>query len=383
MATRTALIIDGHVDTPQRFLDDGWNFSDPLGGGMLNLAAARAANLTATFFALWVDPAEHPVGTHNARALALAAAVHSQLRRHPNDLQLCLTPADIHRAHAANRFGVLLSVEGGHAIEESLDKLREFHALGVRSLTLTWNNSLPWADSCVEPNPTPGLSLFGHEVIRELNRLGMLIDISHASDQTFADALATSRVPIVASHSCARALTPSPRNLTDDQLRALAASGGLCMVNFFPAFLDTTWRDAWNRLEPARKLRHQQVAAPYRAAGQPVPFSVSTAIDRELDALLPRAPFAALIAHIEHMIQVAGIDHVGLGSDFDGIPSLPEGIDSAADIPKITAALLARGHTPEDIQKFLGGNFLRVFTAVQQAAEPNQPFAPPPAIEYP
>jgi membrane dipeptidase len=365
---QSALVVDGHVDTSQRFLDDGWNFSDPIGSGMLNLASARAANLAATFFALWVDPSEHPVGTHNARALALGAAVHEQLRRHPDDLQLCTSPRDILQAKKNGRFAIMLSVEGGHAIEESLEKLREFHSLGVRSMTLTWNNSLPWADSCVEPNPTPGLSPFGRDVIHELNRLGILIDISHASDQTFADTLATSRAPIIATHSCARALTPSPRNLTDDQLRALAARGGLCMVNFFPAFLDATWRDAWNALEPARKLRHQQVAAPYRAAGKPVPFSVSTAVDREFDAQLPRAPFSSLIAHIEHIIHVAGIDHVGLGSDFDGIPSLPEGLESATDIPKITEALFARSYSAEGLHKLLGGNFLRVFAAVQQMA---------------
>jgi membrane dipeptidase len=363
---QSAIVIDGHADTPQRFLDDRWNFTDPLAGGMLNLASARAGNLAAEFFALWVDPAEHPLGTHAQRALALAHAVLEQLRLHPNDLQLCLSPDDILAARAAGRFGVLLSLEGGHAIEDSLTILHTFFRLGVRSMTLTWNNSNSWADSSAEPPRHQGLTPFGRDVVREMNRLGMIVDISHVSDQTFWHALETATAPIVATHSNARSLTPAPRNLTDDQLRALAAHHGLCMVNFFPGFLDDRWRQAWNALEPERHALQQQAAAPFRAAAQPVPYSVSSKIDREIAARIQPVPFAALIAHFEHIIHVAGIDHVGLGSDFDGIPGLPTGIASAADLPRITEALEARGYTAEDLHKLLGGNLLRVFQTVQQ-----------------
>jgi membrane dipeptidase len=367
---QSAVVIDGHADTAQRFLDDHWHFTDPLGSGMLNLESARAGNLAAEFFALWVDPAEHPTGTHARRALALADAVLEQIRLHPQDLQLCLSPEDILAARASVKFGVMLSLEGGHAIEDSLALLRTFFRLGVRSMTLTWNNSINWADSSAEPARHNGLTPFGREVIHEMNRLGMIVDVSHVSDQAFSDALETSAAPIIATHSCARALTPAARNLTDEQLRALAARGGVCMLNFFPAFLDDTWRHSWNALETERHALHQQAAAPYRATNQPVPYSISSQIDRTIATRIPRPPFETLINHIEHIIRVAGIDHVGLGSDFDGIPALPEGIDSAADLPRTTEALHKRGHATEDLHKLLGGNFLRVFRAVQAQAKP-------------
>ena len=361
----SAIVIDGHADTPQRFLDEGWSFADALDGGMLNLESARRGNLAAEFFALWVDPAEHPQGTHYARAMALGQAVLAEVERRPSELQLCLSVEDIRVAKQAGRFGVLLSVEGGHAIEGSLEKLRAFYALGVRSMTLTWNNSNGWADSSAEAPTHGGLTAFGREVIAEMNRLGMMIDVSHGSDETFWQVLECSRVPVVATHSCARALTSAPRNLTDEQLRALAARDGVCMVNFFPAFVSETWRQAWNALEPERRGLQQEAAAPYREAGKPVPHSVSSAIDRRMAERVPRVPLSALIDHIDHVAKVAGIDHVGLGSDFDGIPGLPEGLDSAADLWKITAALTDRGYTAEDLHKILGGNFLRVFAEVE------------------
>jgi membrane dipeptidase len=297
--------------------------------------------------------------------MALGRSVLAEIERNPDDLQLCLSADDIRTARQAGRFGVLLSVEGGHAIEDSLEKLREFHALGVRSLTLTWNNSNDWADSSAEAPRHHGLTSFGREVILELNRLGMLIDVSHSSDETFWQVLETSTAPMVATHSCARALTSAPRNLTDEQLRALASAGGLCMVNFFPAFLSDTWRQAWNTLAPERHTLHQQAAQPFRAAGKPVPHSISSLIDRAVATRIPPVPLSALIDHIDHIANVAGIDHVGLGSDFDGIPALPEGLESAADLPKITAALCGRGYTSDDLHKILGGNFLRVFAAIE------------------
>ncbi len=364
----SALVIDGHADTPQRFLDESWSFTDPLGGGMLNLDSARRGNLAAGFFALWVDPAEHPEGTHHARAMALGRSVLVEIERNPAELALCLSAEDIRAARHDGRFGILLSVEGGHAIEDSLENLRALYGLGVRSLTLTWNNANRWADSSAEPPRHRGLTAFGREVIREMNQLGILIDVSHASDETFWQAIDTSTEPIVATHSCSRALTPAPRNLTDEQLRALAAAGGVCMVNFYPGFLSNAWRQAWNALEPERHALQRQAAAPYRAAGKPVPHAVSLRIDREIATRIPPVPLAALLDHIDHIASIAGIDHVGLGSDFDGIPALPEGLASAADLPRITAALHLRGYSAEDLRKVLGENFLRVFARIQKNA---------------
>ena len=363
-----ALVIDTHADTPQRFLDEAWNFTDPLGEGMINLDSARRGNLAAEFFAIWVQPDEH-TGHFAARALALIESVHDQVRRHPDQLQFCLTPADILAAKAAGRFAVLLGLEGGHAIENSLEQLRTFHNLGVRYMTLTWANANEWADSSGAPAVHNGLTLFGRDVIREMNALGMMVDVSHVSDQTFWDVLEVSSKPIIASHSSARAVTPAPRNLTDDQLRALAAKGGVALVNFFPAFIDQAWGKAWDDCRPDRRKLYEEAAEPYRAANQSVPYHVTTRIDRIYADRIGRPPFASLIAHFDHMIQVAGIDHVGIGTDFDGIPSLPLGIDSAADLPRITEALAAKGYTTADLHKVLGENLMRVFAAVQAAAQ--------------
>jgi membrane dipeptidase len=372
----SALIIDTHADTPQRFVDQAWDFTGPLAGGMLNLETARAGNLAAEFLAIWPEPTAWK-GRFAHRTLSLIDGVLEQVRRHADSLALCTSPQDILAARAAGKFAVLMGIEGGHAIENSLALLRIYHALGVRYMTLTWANSNDWAESSGDLRPEPpsaheprphGLAPFGLEVIAEMNRLGMMIDVSHVSDRTFADVLAATRAPVIASHSCARALCNSPRNLTDDQLRALAANGGVCMVNFYAAFIDEDYRRAWSAQKPALHAAEQALAADYAARNEPIPYHVSNQLDRDFAARVPRPPFASLIDHFDHIIRVAGIDHVGIGSDFDGISALPEGIDSAADLPKITEALMARGYSAEDVRKVLGGNLMRVFGAIQDAA---------------
>ena len=234
---------------------------------MLNLDSARRGNLAAEFFALWVDPAEHPLGTHTDRALKLLDSVVEQVKRHPQQLALCLSSEDICAAHAQQKFGVMLSLEGGHAIENSLAQLQAFYARGVRSMTLTWTNHTDWADSCAHPPIHHGLTDFGREVVREMNRLGMIIDVAHISDETLRDVLATTSAPVAATHSSARALTGVPRNLTDDQLRAIAAQGGIAMVNFYPGFIDIHWRDAWEASRAERQAMQRVQSEPYRAAG--------------------------------------------------------------------------------------------------------------------
>lgn len=367
----SALVIDTHADTPQRFVDESWDFvTSPLDSGHLNLESARSGNLAAEFFAIWPEPIAWK-GRFAHRTMALIDGVLDQVRRHPNELALCLSPADILAAKAAGKFAVLMGIEGGHAIESSLALLRTYHALGARYMTLTWANSNEWADSSGDFDDVTiphhnGLTPFGHEIIAEMNRLGMMIDVSHASDKTFADVIAATRAPVIASHSAARALTNSPRNLTDDQLCALAANGGVCMVNFYAAFIDENYRQAAQTIRTERTAEHNALAAEYAARNEPIPFHLSNQIDRDFAARLTRPPLESLIDHFDHIIRVAGIDHVGIGSDFDGISALPEGIDSAADLPKITAALIARGHSSTDLHKILGGNLMRVFAETQK-----------------
>ena len=376
-AHQSAIVIDTHADTPQRFVDENWNFTDPLNGGMLNYDSAKKGNLAAQFFSIWVDPGQYPAKESARRTLALIDGTLEQVRKAPDKLQLCLSSDDIIAAHKIGKFAVLMGIEGGHSIENSLGLLRDYYRLGVRYMTLTWSNTNEWADSSgdIDDPAIPhhnGLTPFGKQVVQEMNRLGMMVDISHVSDKTFWDVIATTRTPIIASHSSARALTHAPRNMTDEMLQAVAKNNGVVMVNFFPAFIDENWRQAWAASSAERDKAQAALAAEYKSKGLPVPYTASDKIDREFAARIGRAPFNSLIDHFDHVIKVAGIDHVGIGTDFDGIPVPPEGIDSAADLPKITAALMARGYTAADMKKLLGGNLLRVFRDVQAAAEPSK-----------
>ncbi len=367
------LILDTHADTAQRFADERWDLTDDLGEGHLNLASARAANLAGEFFAIWPEPTQWR-GRYAHRTLQLIDSVLEQVRRAPDHLRLCTSVDEIVAAYEQNKFAVMMGIEGGHAIENSLALLRTYFHLGVRYMTLTWANSNEWADSSgnLSAPDVPhhnGLTAFGKEVVREMNRLGMMVDVSHVSDQTLADVLTTSTAPVVASHSSARALTAAPRNLTDDQIRAIAAAGGAVMVNFYPAFIDENWRAAWNALTPERHAAQSLLEAEYLANDRPVPYKLSNAIDRAFAARLPRPPLSSLIDHIDHVAKVAGVDHVGIGTDFDGISALPQEIDSAADLPKISTALIARGYSSQELDKILAGNLLRVFREVEAAAK--------------
>ena len=373
-----AIVIDGHADTPQRFVDEGWSFDDALGAGMLNLETARAGNLAAEFFAIWVDPREWR-GRMAHRTLQLIDGVYEQLRRHPSAMCLGRSAEDVRRAHRERRFCVLLGIEGGHSIEADLGLLRIYHRLGVRYMTLTWSNTNEWADSSGDlDDPTVahhgGLSGFGREVVLEMNRLGMMVDISHVADSTFWDVLETSQRPVIASHSSARALTDVPRNLSDEQLRAVADQHGVVMVNFYPSFIDARWRAGWSATQAQRERLDHAAAKEYQERGEPLPYHVLLSIDRafyaeHLQDKLPLAPLSALVDHIDHVARVAGIDHVGLGSDFDGFPIAPQGLSSAAGLPGITAALVERGYDAEQLTRLLGGNLLRVLEEVQRGTE--------------
>lgn len=373
----SALIIDAHADTPQRFVDEGWDFTGPLGPGHLNLETARRGNLAAEFFAIWVEP-DAWRNRFSFRTLQLIDGVLEQIRKHPESMRLCTTPAEVENAHADNVFAALMGIEGGHSIENDLGLLRLYHRLGVRYMTLTWANSNDWADSSGDlddPSVTHhnGLTPFGRSVVREMNRLGMMVDVSHVSDKTFWDVLETTRAPIIASHSCARTLTNSPRNLTDEMLRAVATSNGVVMVNFYSSFIDDGWREAWQTTAAERELLLAEAEAPWHERGEPVPYAVALEVDRRFYAerladKLPLAPFESLVNHIDHVAQIAGIDHVGIGTDFDGFSMLPAGIRNAADLPRITEALMRRGYTEQQMHKILGRNTLRVFGDVQNAA---------------
>jgi len=378
---RSAIVIDTHADTPQRFLDEHFDLDDALKGGEFNLESTRKGGLGAEFFSIWVEP-ETNKGHYARRTLELIDAVKQQAAKHPGEMELVTSAEGIERAHREHKLAALMGIEGGHSIENSLGLLRQYYALGVRYMTLTWANSNGWADSSGDADDATvahtkeGLSEFGKDVVYEMNRLGMMVDVSHVSDKTFFRTLIITRAPVIASHSGARALCDAPRNMTDDMLRAIANSGGpdskggVVQVNFFSGFVSQEYRNAMKAKEPEMKAAVQALKDKAKAEGKETSEAEIDKVQREYADRIPRPPLKELIDQIDHVAKVAGVDHVGLGSDFDGISGqLPQGIDSAADLPKITAALMERGYSAVDCRKILGGNLLRVFREVEQVAK--------------
>ena len=372
----SAIIVDTHADTPQRFVDENFDLgnSDASDIGNISLDKAYAGNLGAEFFSIWVDP-ETNSGHFAKRTLDLIDSVYEQAERHPDRMMMAYSVDDIERAHRQKKLAALMGIEGGHSIENDIRLLRDFYRLGVRYMTLSWSNTNEWADSSGDIDDPKiehhnGLTDFGKQVVLEMNRLGMMVDISHVADKTFWDAIATTKAPVIASHSSARALTNAPRNMTDDMLRAVAKNGGVVQVNFFDGFIDQKYWDALKAQEKDQKAAVDAFLEKRKSEGKPATYIDVEKIQRQWIAMIQRPPLSALIDHIDHIAKVAGVDHVGLGSDFDGVTgATPAGIDSAADLPKITQGLLDRGYSANDIRKILGGNTLRVFREVEQVSQ--------------
>src|SRR5208283_2941664 len=375
----SAIVIDTHADTPQRFLDENYDIgsTDPKDPGHISLDKAKAGNLGAEFFSIWVEP-ETNQGHFARHTLDLIDSVYEQAAHHPDRMLMAFSAADIERAHREHKLAALMGIEGGHSLENDIHLLRDYYRLGVRYMTLSWSNTNEFADSSGDiDNPKVehhnGLTDGGKQIVLEMNRLGMLVDISHVADKTFYDAIAVTKAPLIASHSSARALTNHPRNMTDDMLRAVAKNGGVVQINFYNAFIDENYRKAQ---EAQKKDRNDAVKAytdQIKAAGKTVTYIDSERIERKWNAKIPRPPLSSLVDHINHIAKVAGIDHVGLGSDFDGVSgATPAGIDSAADLPTITQALLDRGYSADDIRKILGGNILRVFREAERVSHEMQ-----------
>jgi membrane dipeptidase len=324
----------------------------------------------AQFFAVYVA-ASYVNGNHAAnRTLQMIDTVrHDIIEKYPNDFVFATTAAGIRRAHRQHKIAALLGIEGGHAIEDSLRLLRRYYDEGVRYMTLTHSNSNHWADSSGDDNkPNNGLSPFGKEVVLEMNRLGMIVDISHVSDKTFWDALETSKAPIFASHSSCRAIAPVPRNMTDEMIRALAKKGGVVQINFSCDFLNPDVAKAEAQFEEKLRPLRDRLIAKY--ANDPNGLRAAMREARSQLGAPPeqRATLADVVRHINHVVELAGVDAVGLGSDFDGISCAPEGLDSVDKWPNLTRALLQEGYTAAEIRKIYGENTLRLMTAVERTA---------------
>src|SRR5574341_2374148 len=359
---RSVPLIDGHNDIPDALRGrgglDSVEFAAPQPKLMTDIPKLRAGGVGAQFWAAYVPVSTIHGGTHPAvYSLEQIDLVRRLCAKYPRDLALAVTAADIERNFKAGQVSCLIGIEGGHAIENSLGALRMFYALGVRYMTLTHWETIDWADAATDSARHDGLTAFGEDVVREMNRLGMMVDLSHVSDATMMDALRVWRAPVLYSHSSARALTDHVRNVPDSILGRVAENGGLVMVNFNPGFV-------------SEEVRVFELRARALARRQGID---SAAVEDSVDAWMsrsgaPRATLRQVADHIEHVRQVAGVDHVGLGSDFDGITSVPVGLEDVSKFPDLVAELLRRGWSEADVKKVAGQNVLRVMRAVERVA---------------
>ena len=364
---RRAIVIDTHNDVTTPMTNDDYDLSGtPPTPYRTSIERMKKGGLTAEFFSLYVKPWYVEHGGAARRTLDMIDSVYRAVERHPRDLMFATSVADIRRAKRQGKIAALMGIEGGHAIEDSLPTLREFYRLGVRYMTLTWNNTNNWADAGRGEKKHHGLSDFGKDVVREMNRLGMMVDVSHVSDETMSDALDVSKAPIIASHSSARALSNVPRNIPDDLLKRIAKNGGVVQVNFYSEFVDEKTVGPQSN-ERESRLKAQQAAIDAKYKDDPERRGEES---DKLEAAnpLPPLPISKLIDHIDHIVKVAGIDHVGLGADFDGANDMPEGAQDVSMLPNITYELLKRGYSEQDIRKILGENFLRVFAEAERVS---------------
>jgi membrane dipeptidase len=363
---KDCLLVDGHNDLPWQYREKkdlsfhSLDISRPQKSIHTDIPRLREGGVGAQFWAAFV-----PVSTrkdHSAVRMTLEQidVIHRMVRAYPNDFEFARTADDIVRIHKAGKIASLIGVEGGHSIDDSLGVLRTYYDLGVRYMTLTHSENTDWADSSTDTPKSNGLSPFGEEVVLEMNRLGMMVDISHVSADTMRHVLRLTRAPVIFSHSSAFAKAEHPRNVPDDVLKLMPKNGGLVMVNFYSGFIVP---------EAARMRKRMFEVGRELKAKYPDEKEFQAALDQyRKDNPIPRGNIHDVVDHIEHIIQVAGIDHVGLGSDFDGIDSTPEGLDDVSKYPFITQELLNRGYKPDQIRKVLGENFLRVFWEIEKAA---------------
>jgi membrane dipeptidase len=355
----SSIVLDTHDDTTQRFFSKNFDIAKHNADGSIDIPRMREGGMNAIFFSIWIDgrimgpPAVQ-------KALDQIDAVHENVRKNPKDLVFCRTADEVRRAHAQGGIAALIGVEGGHMIGNDIRILRIFGDLGVRYMTLSHFYNDEWADSSTDKPAHNGLTDYGKEIVREMNRQGIMVDISHVSDKTFYDALEVSKSPLIASHSSCRALCNHPRDMSDDMIKALAGKGGVIQINYEMSFIDQGYKDASDKLSGGVVALFDQLKKECgddeECLGKKMTEMQQKAV---AEGKLPHVSWERIIDHIDHVVKLVGADHVGLGSDFDGA-SMPEGMEDASKLPKITEALMRKGYSDNDIRKILGGNLLRV-----------------------
>lgn len=361
-----AIVIDGHNDILTAGADSGYSFDADLSGKThSDLQRMKKAGIDVQVFSVWCDGDKKDAFSYANRQID---SLYAWVKRNPTKMKFVFTPNDLQKSAKQKKLGAMIGIEGGHMIENDLNKLDSFYKRGVRYMTLTWNKTLPWASSARDesrntvPNLKKGLSDIGRQIVKRMNELGMMIDISHLGEQSFRDVMNITTRPVIASHSCVYNLCPVYRNLKDEQIKAIAKNGGIIMINFYPGFLDSNWQIKAHEFDELHKREEDSITN----------LSDETTMVHYLYAKYPRemseidrVPLKLVIDHIDYIVKLVGVDYVGLGSDFDGMEDISQGLEGngVLDFPKITKALLERGYSKKDIEKILGRNFIRVFNS--------------------
>jgi membrane dipeptidase len=364
---RDILIFDAHVDTPRYTVDEGYRWQDEHRYYETDIPRLKRGKAGAILFGVYVEPQDWLPSLWVPRTLECIDAFHQEARRNGNDVEVAYTADDVVRIHKSGKVAVLLSLEGGHLIQDSLRLLRVYHRLGVKYMTLAHFQSNNWADSETGLPVNNGLSAYGREVVAEMNRLGMMVDVSHVSEKTVYDALEASKFPVIASHSSAKALCDIPRNMKDDVIRAIARKGGVVCVNFHAGYLDKKAYDVYWKNREGRVRETKEALALH--ASSPKRWELVRAIHQRYYDLMPPVDVKRLLAHIDHIAKLGGVDHVGLGSDFDGISGMvPRGLEDVSKYPVLVKGLLEMGYSDADIRKIMGENILRVMRENEKGA---------------
>jgi membrane dipeptidase len=363
----SSIVLDTHDDTTQRFFSKDFDIGKRNPDGHVDIPRMREGGMNAIFFSIWIDgrimgpPAVE-------KALDQIDAVHENVRKYSKDMVLCRTAGEVREAHKQGKIAALIGVEGGHMIGNDIRVLRMFGNLGVRYMTLSHFYNDEWADSSTDKPVHNGLTDFGKDIVREMNRQGIMVDISHVSDKTFYDALEVSKAPLMASHSSCRAICNHPRDMSDEMIKALAAKGGVIQINYERSFIDQAYKDAYDKVSggvvAAMEKVTKECAGDEACVGRKIKDMET---QMEASGALPRVSWEKIIEHIDHVVKLAGADHVGLGSDFDGA-TMPDGMEDCSKLPKITEALVRKGYADDDIRKILGGNLLRVMEQTEKVS---------------
>jgi membrane dipeptidase len=364
---RRAIIVDMHADTTQRLVDENVDLQKQLSDGHLDAVRAKEGGLDAQFFSIWVDPDLFGGGGASAikRADVQIEAVRNLAAKHPDTWELATTAEDVRRISAGGKIAALMGLEGGYAIDNKIENVERYYQMGVRYMSGAWSVSTEWAGSSGdETGKTRGLTDFGKQVIREMNRLGMMVDVSHLSDKAFWDIVNTSTKPVIATHSGCRAITSVPRNLTDEMIVALAKTGGVVNVIFYPEHIEPGYSAKKRKVDAEIAALVQRASDEQKGDAAQKKLARDRVRAEEYLKRLPPVSVSRIVDHIDHVVKLVGIDHVGIGSDFDGVQVVPADLSSVADLPNLTKELLNRGYSESDIDKILGGNMLRVMGEV-------------------